>query len=487
MVESVGLSLVKLPDVLYRLDPDLLVVHGDRFDALALATSAALMNYRILHLEGGEVSGTIDDSIRHAITKLSHYHACCTERARQRLIAMCESPSRVLLSGCPSYDKLLRADTSSLERVCHRYQVDPNDFLIVIQHPVTTNQVESQKMFSVMVDAVIEFNHSTLFLFPNVDAGSKDLTRIMRRRGLESHGQHPNISTIKHIPFDEFMILLSKCKCIVGNSSAGVREAGAFGTPVVNVGSRQTGRETGENVVHVRDADSKEKVLRALQLQYGKRYPPSHIYGDGRCIPRILQFIKEIPFKSGIQKGFNFPAMPASSSQDIDHILEIQSALAIDMGGTNLRVAIVDLRGQIVYYTKVPNPPVFEERIDVLAALISDAKKKAVEHDCRLLGIGISTGGRVDPKEGALLDATSLIHDWSYVNLRALLSSKVELPVWVDNDGNCAAQGERRFGKGQGVKDCITVIAGTGVVFVVVTDFLSKKLPYLTNFHGAFV
>lgn len=109
MVESVGLALVKLPDVLNRLKPDIMIVHGDRFDALALATSAALMNIRILHIEGGEVSGTIDDSIRHAITKLAHYHVCCTRSAEQHLISMCEDHDRILLAGCPSYDKLLSA------------------------------------------------------------------------------------------------------------------------------------------------------------------------------------------------------------------------------------------------------------------------------------------------------------------------------------------------------------------------------------------
>lgn len=109
MVESVGLALVKLPDVLQRLAPDILLVHGDRFDALALATAASLMNIRILHLEGGEVSGTIDDSIRHAISKLAHYHAVCTRSAERHLISMCEDHSHILLAGCPSYDKLLSA------------------------------------------------------------------------------------------------------------------------------------------------------------------------------------------------------------------------------------------------------------------------------------------------------------------------------------------------------------------------------------------
>lgn len=121
MVESVGLALVKLPDVLNRLKPDIMIVHGDRFDALALATSAALMNIRILHIEGGEVSGTIDDSIRHAITKLAHYHVCCTRSAEQHLIAMCEDHDRILLAGCPSYDKLLSAKNKDYMSIIHMW------------------------------------------------------------------------------------------------------------------------------------------------------------------------------------------------------------------------------------------------------------------------------------------------------------------------------------------------------------------------------
>lgn len=110
MVESVGLAMVKLPDIMLRLKPDVVIVHGDRFDVLSLAACAALMNIRIVHVEGGEVSGTIDDSIRHTISKLAHYHVCCTERAHKRLLAMCEDNDRILLAGCPSYDKLLSTD-----------------------------------------------------------------------------------------------------------------------------------------------------------------------------------------------------------------------------------------------------------------------------------------------------------------------------------------------------------------------------------------
>eukprot|EP00064_Thunnus_orientalis_P019180 superscaffoldBa00004681_g19294 len=342
MVESVGLALVKLPDVLQRLQPDILVVHGDRFDALALATAAALMNIRILHLEGGEVSGTIDDSIRHAISKLAHYHACCTRRAEQHLIAMCEDHSRILLAGCPSYDKLLSS---------HHKQ----DYMDIIKSWL------------------------------------------------------------------------------------------------------------GENVLHVRDADTHNKIYHALELQFGKRYPCSKIYGDGNAVPRILKFLRTIDLEEPLQKTFCFPPMKDSISQDIDHILEMQSALAVDLGGTNLRVAIVCMGGRVVKKYTQPNPKTFEARMNLILKMCTDAMQDAVCLNCRILGVGVSTGGRVNPQEGVVLHSTKLIQEWSSVDLRTPISDALHLPVWVDNDGNCAALAERKFGHGKGVENFVTVITGTGI------------------------
>ncbi|XP_016117869.1 bifunctional UDP-N-acetylglucosamine 2-epimerase/N-acetylmannosamine kinase-like [Sinocyclocheilus grahami] len=280
MVESVGLALVKLPDVLQRLAPDILLVHGDRFDALALATAAALMNIRILHLEGGEVSGTIDDSIRHAISKLAHYHAVCTRSAERHLISMCEDHSHILLAGCPSYDRLLSAhqrdDYTDIIKSWLGDDVKEQDYIVALQHPVTTDIKNSIKIYELMLDALISFNKKTLVLFPNIDAGSKEMVRVMRRKGIE---QHPNFRAVKHVPFDQFIQLVAHAGCMIGNSSCGVREAGAFGTPVINLGTRQTGRETGENVLHVRDADTHNKIYHALELQFGKRYPCTRIGG----------------------------------------------------------------------------------------------------------------------------------------------------------------------------------------------------------------
>ncbi|XP_054253397.1 bifunctional UDP-N-acetylglucosamine 2-epimerase/N-acetylmannosamine kinase isoform X2 [Indicator indicator] len=405
MVESVGLALVKLPDVLNRLKPDIMIVHGDRFDALALATSAALMNIRILHIEGGEVSGTIDDSIRHAITKLAHYHVCCTRSAEQHLIAMCEDHDRILLAGCPSYDKLLSAKNKDYMSIIHMWlgeDVKTRDYIVALQHPVTTDIKHSIKMFELTLDALISFNKRTLVLFPNVDAGSKEMVRVMRKKGIE---HHPNFRAVKHVPFDQFIQLVAHAGCMIGNSSCGVREVGAFGTPVINLGTRQTGRETGENVLHVRDADTQDKILHALQLQFGKQYPCSKIYGDGNAVPRILKFLKSIDLKEPLQKKFCFPPVKDNISQDIDHILETQSALAVDLGGTNLRVAIVSMKGEIVKkYTQL-NPKTYEDRLELILKMCVEAASEAVNLNCRILGVGIG---------GGIIHQHELIHGSSF-------------------------------------------------------------------------
>ncbi|CDQ98016.1 unnamed protein product [Oncorhynchus mykiss] len=148
--------------------------------------------------------------------------------------------------------------------------VKEHDYIVALQHPVTTDIKNSIKIYELMLDALISFNKKTLILFPNIDAGSKEMVRVMRKKGVE---QHPNFRAVKHVPFEQFIQLVCHAGAMIGNSSCGVREAGAFGTPVINLGSRQTGRETGENVLHVRDADTQNKIYHALELQFGKRYP----------------------------------------------------------------------------------------------------------------------------------------------------------------------------------------------------------------------
>ncbi|XP_078742015.1 bifunctional UDP-N-acetylglucosamine 2-epimerase/N-acetylmannosamine kinase, partial [Lampetra fluviatilis] len=153
--------------------------------------------------------------------------------------------------------------------------------------------------------------------------------------------------------------------------------------------------------------------------------------------------------------------MRDSVSRDIDHILEVQSALAIDLGGTNLRVAIVTSKGDIVWKVQVDNPRTYEERMKLMLSLCHEGMSQALSLNCRVLGVGVSTGGRVDPHEGVILHATAIISEWSSVDVRSPLSDSLHLPVWVDNDGNCAALGERKFGVARGVDDFVTVVTGT--------------------------
>uniref|UniRef100_A0A8C0CLL5 Glucosamine (UDP-N-acetyl)-2-epimerase/N-acetylmannosamine kinase n=1 Tax=Balaenoptera musculus TaxID=9771 RepID=A0A8C0CLL5_BALMU len=343
MVESVGLALVKLPDVLNRLKPDIMIVHGDRFDALALATSA-----------GGKSVGP--------------------------LMTLSDTIIRMWLGD----------------------DVKSKDYIVALQHPVTTDIKHSIKMFELTLDALISFNKRTLVLFPNIDAGSKEMVRVMRKKGIE---HHPNFRAVKHVPFDQFIQLVAHAGCMIGNSSCGVREVGAFGTPVINLGTRQIGRETGENVLHVRDADTQDKILQALHLQFGKQYPCSKIYGDGNAVPRILKFLKSIDLQEPLQKKFCFPPVKDNISQDIDHILETLSALAVDLGGTNLRVAIVSMKGEIVKKYTQFNPKTYEERINLILQMCVEAAAEAVKLNCRILGVGIG---------GGIIHQHELIHGSSF-------------------------------------------------------------------------
>ncbi|XP_016105655.1 bifunctional UDP-N-acetylglucosamine 2-epimerase/N-acetylmannosamine kinase [Sinocyclocheilus grahami] len=188
----------------------------------------------------------------------------------------------------------------------------------------------------------------------------------------------------------------------------------------------------------------------------------SKIYGDGNAVQRILKFMQSIDLSEPLQKKFCFPPVKECISQDIDHILETQSALAVDLGGTNLRVAIVSMKGKVVKKYVQLNPKTFEERIELILTMCKQAMADAVHLNCRILGVGVSTGGRVNPQDGIVLHSTKLINEWSSVDIRTPLSSALHLPVWVDNDGNCAALAERKFGHGKGMENFVTIITGTG-------------------------
>ncbi|XP_077991584.1 bifunctional UDP-N-acetylglucosamine 2-epimerase/N-acetylmannosamine kinase-like [Glandiceps talaboti] len=460
MVESMSLSLSKLPDILLHLQPDFLVVHGDRFDALGLATAAALMNIRIVHVEGGEVSGTIDDSIRHAITKLAHYHICCTETSKHRLIAMCEEEKRIVMSGCPVYDKLLRMDTAtSRSDVIEKWLgkgVNPNDYVICLQHPVTTEIDHSVKMLRYAIDALIEFGKKTLVLYPNVDAGSHEMMNILHQSRLKDN---PNFVTARHVPFVEFITLMANCGVLIGNSSCCVRETCAFGTPVVSLGSRQAGRERIENVLNCKDADSMHTVLHALQTQYQKKCPRSHLYGDGNAVDRILDFLRNIDITERLQKSYNFPTIPVSRNthRDIDQVVNKQAVLSVSIEGAMIKTGLVNEKGNVIH--SFPDDEIKQE--STLSDIKTVIKKKihssdSLQAQVTAISIGINT------ESLKTLRKTNLQNGHSEKTLEDALTSDYNLPVYVNSNVDCIAKAEKLYGLGKHYDNFLVINIGKG-------------------------
>jgi UDP-hydrolysing UDP-N-acetyl-D-glucosamine 2-epimerase len=294
MAKSAGLGLLELPTVFELLKPDVVVTVADRFETIATAVAAAYMNIPLAHTQGGEVSGSIDESVRHAVTKLAHIHFPATELSRQRVIAMGEDPQWVYNVGCPSIDLVAQVDESTPERALTGLNaegvgtaLDPSrPYVLMMQHPVTTEYGHSFDQINQTLEAVAQQGMQALVFWPNVDAGSEHTAkgiRIFRERGL-AHGFH----FFRNLPPERFARLMTHCTCMVGNSSSALREGAYLGTPAVTVGSRQQNREHGRNVVEV-GYDSAE-IADAIrdQSRHG-RFDRDELFGDGTAGRRIAQ------------------------------------------------------------------------------------------------------------------------------------------------------------------------------------------------------
>ena len=294
MARSTGLGLLELPTAFERLEPDIVVTVADRFETIATAIAGAYMNIPVAHTQGGEVSGSIDESVRHAITKLSHIHFPATELSARRVIAMGEDPQYVFPVGCPSIDLAARA------RVCTRRDalvdycgagspIDPDQpFLLVMQHGVTTEYGQGLEQMAATLRAVSDVGMQALVFWPNVDAGSADVAAALRR--FRTHGLAQRCQFFSNLHPEDFARLMTHCACMIGNSSAALREGAYLGTPAVNVGTRQRHRECAANVVFTsHDADEIAEAIR-VQIAHG-RYERNDLFGTGtagRDIAEVL-------------------------------------------------------------------------------------------------------------------------------------------------------------------------------------------------------
>ncbi len=307
MAKSAGLAITEFSTAFENLRPDAVVVIADRFECLSIAMASSYMNIPVIHLEGGEVSGSIDESVRHAITKLSHIHFPATDDAAKRIIKMGESEETVFTVGGTSLDVIRKIDTTrsklkALSELGVGAEVDlSEDYLVVIQHPVTTEYSRNMEHLTETAKAITELKMPTAWIWPNMDAGSDEISKGIRIFREQSNPD--NIRFFKGLPIQLYAPLLANASCILGNSSSGLRESAFLGTPCVNIGTRQSGRERGHNVMDCGYNCSEIIEKTKLQLKHG-RYSPDHLYGDGFAGEKIVKILDNFSFN--IQKQITY-------------------------------------------------------------------------------------------------------------------------------------------------------------------------------------
>jgi len=305
MAKSTGLGIIELSMIFNNLKPDIVLVVGDRFDVMSPVIAASYMNIAIAHTMGGEVSGTIDESIRHAITKMAHIHFPANKDACQRIIQMGEDPNMVFNLGCPRIDLVkeyiedhrngnrINQDKffSSYKGVGGRFDLEKEKFLLVSQHPVTTEYGKNRNHIEETLNALNELKMPTIMIWPNSDAGSDEISKGIRtfREKYDPKWLHLFIN----LPIEIYVKLMDMCACLIGNTSSAIREGAFIGVPAVNIGTRQTNRLMGENVL-ISEYDCNtilEKIEK--QLKHGK-YKSSSIYGKGDTGKKIAEILYNI-------------------------------------------------------------------------------------------------------------------------------------------------------------------------------------------------
>jgi len=307
MAKSTGLALVELPTVFQNLMPDIIVTVGDRFETMATALASSYMNIPLAHTMGGEVSGTIDESVRHAITKLAHIHFPACTGARDIILRMGENPDSVYVTGCPRMDLVAEVLHGEQELDKNLFEEGVGGvfdlrepFLLLSQHPVTTEYGDGERQINETLDACRQMDMPTIGIWPNADAGSEDIARGIRK--FREHHKSSKFRFYKNLPIDTYIKLMQRTACMVGNSSSAIREGAFIGTPAVNIGTRQAGRQRGRNVIDV-DYSSAE-ITAAIRQSLGESYESDAVYGDGHAGKRIADVLATC--STDIQKRLHY-------------------------------------------------------------------------------------------------------------------------------------------------------------------------------------
>ena len=298
MIKSCALALNELGIIFNKIRPNFVFVLADRFETISIAIAASFLNIKLIHIEGGENSGSIDDKIRNAVSNFSDYHFPCTNQSAKRLINMGFMKSKVLNVGATSFDEFVKLDLNDISffnsiqkttGVGKKIHLKKKQYLIIVQHPVTTEYDENLKNINKTISAIQKLKFPMIWLWPNMDAGSDGTSKGIRT--FREKVNPDNIHFFKSLSIEYFAPLLKNSCCIVGNSSTGLREASFLGVPCVNIGTRQINREQARNVINV-DYDA-EEIYQAIKKQIRKKTTQiSKLYGDGKASQKIFNFIE---------------------------------------------------------------------------------------------------------------------------------------------------------------------------------------------------
>ena len=300
-MEMILASTIKgLSRYIHENNPDMLVIHGDRVEALAGAIVGALTNTLVCHIEGGERSGTIDESIRHSVSKLSHLHMVCNDEAVKRLIQMGEKQKFIHNIGSPDIDAMLSPNLPSLQSVKDRYDIPFEKYSVVLFHPVTTDLENMSDNAKAMVDALLKSQGNFVVVYPNNDEGSDYILKEYDRlRDKENFKVYPSIQ------FESFLVLLKNSQCMIGNSSAGIKETPFYGLPSINIGNRQNARYFAKSIIN---ADySSEQIYNAIQTAVkSNKLERDSYFGEGNSTEKFISLLEnEEIWDAAGQKLFN--------------------------------------------------------------------------------------------------------------------------------------------------------------------------------------
>jgi UDP-hydrolysing UDP-N-acetyl-D-glucosamine 2-epimerase len=305
MAKTTGLAIIELSSIFAKIRPDFVVSVADRYETLGTVIAASYMNIPVIHTQGGEVSGSIDESVRHACTKLSHVHFPATEQSAKVIEQLGEDPDSIFVTGCPSIDIAKQATDIPISNVLSNYkgvgnELNHNDeYFLVSQHSVTTNYLNARDQILHTLNAVQKLDMQTIWLWPNIDSGSDAISKLLRE--FREQNVKNKITFYRNFSAEDYARILRNSSCIIGNSSSGIRESAYLGTPSVIVGDRQFGREHGKNVIFAKH-DSNEIFEAAVkQLRHGK-YESSDLFGTGDSGEKMISIIEN--YRPRIQKVF---------------------------------------------------------------------------------------------------------------------------------------------------------------------------------------